>query len=244
MPVSTLSVLDPNALDDYLDLRSVPRMRHFGNNDIVERLRRAVPFDFIYISGLDVDHYRLGQGFSIDTDLPPDYLEAYEAGQLQKTDPFLVAAKASKSVVIEQDVYARSTPPEELVHLQAKFGVKNRTTFPISRGSVIYGAVGFTRAVPFTANELNFFGIFSEALHQVVTRPLMERFAAKNLRLSKGEIACLMHASRGLTTTGIAKSSGYQVDTVNSYLIAAAKKLNASNRTQAIAEAIRRRLIA
>lgn len=243
MPVSTLSVLDPNTLDDYLDLRSVPRVRHFGNHDMVERLRRAVPFDFIYISGLDVDHYRVGQGFSIDTDLPPNYLEAYEAGQFHQTDPFILAAKASKKVVVEQDVYALTAPPEKLAHLQAQFGVKNRTTFPIARGSVVYGAVGFTRTTPFDAEELNFLGTFSEALHQVITRPLMERFAAKNLRLSKGEIACLLHASRGLTTAGIAQSTAYRIDTVNSYLIAAAKKLNASNRTQAIAEAIRRRLI-
>jgi len=47
-----------------------------------------------------------------------------------------------------------------------------------------------------------------------------------------------------LTSDGIAKATGYQVDTVNSYVKSAVKKLGASNRTQAIAEAIRRRLIA
>ncbi|OED00819.1 DNA-binding protein [Rhizobium sp. YK2] len=243
MPVSTLSVLDPNALDDYLDLRSVPRVRHFGNHDMVERLRRAVSFDFIYVSGLDVDHYRLGQGFSIDSDLPPAYLEAYEADHLYRTDPFLVAAKASKSVIVERDVYARTPPPERLAYLQTLFGVMNRTTFPIARGNVIYGAVGFTRTKPFDADELSFLATFSEPLHRLMTRPLMERFAAKNLRLSTGEIACLWHASHGMTTASIAKTTAYQIDTVNSYLISAAKKLNAANRTQAIAEAIRRRLI-
>jgi LuxR family transcriptional regulator len=72
----------------------------------------------------------------------------------------------------------------------------------------------------------------------------MERFAAEHMRLSKGEMACLAQASLGLTSEGIAKSTGYQLDTVNSYVKSATKKLGAVNRTQAIAEAIRRRLIA
>jgi len=42
----------------------------------------------------------------------------------------------------------------------------------------------------------------------------------------------------------VAEAVGYQVDTVNSYIKSAIKKLGASNRAEAIAEAIRRRLIA
>ena len=92
MPVSALSILSSEDLDDYIDLRSVPRHRFFGQNDLVERLRRAVAFDHIFISGLDVDHYRFGEGFSIDTDLPPAFIEAYMSDQLAKADPFVLAA--------------------------------------------------------------------------------------------------------------------------------------------------------
>ncbi|MGO7565678.1 autoinducer binding domain-containing protein, partial [Rhizobium johnstonii] len=80
------------ALDDYVDLRSVPKLRHFGKNDVIDLLRLAVPFDYIFISGLDVDHYRFVEGFSIDTDWPPAYLEAYESDQLIRVDPFVQAA--------------------------------------------------------------------------------------------------------------------------------------------------------
>lgn len=244
MSVSTLSVLAPNALDDYIDLRSVPKHRYFGKNDIIDRFRKAVPFDYIFISGLDVDHYRFGAGFSIDTDLPPAYLEAYYADELYKEDPFVRAAKSSTSVIVESEVYAENVPPQRLHYLQRTFGVHNRTVVPIMRENVVYGVVGFTRENPFDEDEITFLSLVSETIHTAVTKPLMDKFAAEHLRLSKGEMACLSQASLGLTSDGIASATGYQVDTVNSYIKSAVKKLGAANRTQAIAEAIRRRLIA
>ncbi|NRF07472.1 autoinducer binding domain-containing protein [Agrobacterium pusense] len=183
---------------DNIDLRSVPNHRFFGKNDIIERLRRAVPFDYIFISGLDVDHYRFGNGFSIDTDLPPGYVEAYHADRLYAEDPFVAAAKAAKSVVVEHEVYAEHSPPQRLLYLQRTFGVHNRTLFPIARESVTYGAVGVTRATPFDDEELTFLSLVAETIHTVVTKPLMEKFAAEHLRLSKGEMACLSQASLGV----------------------------------------------
>lgn len=243
MPVSPLSILSPNALDEYVDLRSVPKHRHFGRNDIVERLRMAVPFDYIAISGLDVDHYRFGSGFSIDTDMPPGFLDAYDADRLVTVDPFVGAAKSSTRIVVESEVYKEIEPPQRLVYLQRTFAVHNRTLIPITRNEIVYGAICFTRSIPFTEDELTFLALVSESIHMAVTKPLMERFAADQLRLSKGEIACLKQASRGLTSEAIAVATGYQNDTVNSYIKSAVKKIGAANRTQAIAEAIRRRLI-
>lgn len=244
MPVSALSILSSEALDAYIDLRSVPRHRFFGRNDLVDRLRRAVAFDYIFISGLDVDHYRFGGGFSVDTDLPPAFVEAYMSDKLAQTDPFVLAAKSSMKVVVESEVYATHEVPQRLVYLQRMFGVHNRTIVPILRENTVYGAVGYTRATPFSEDEITFLSLVSEAVHTAVTKPLMERFAAEHLQLSKGEMACLSQASLGLTSEKIAQVTGYQLETVNSYIKSAVRKLGAANRTQAIAEAIRRRLIA
>jgi DNA-binding CsgD family transcriptional regulator len=63
------------------------------------------------------------------------------------------------------------------------------------------------------------------------------------MRLSNGEMACLQLASRGLTSQEIAIESGYTVDTVNSYIKLSTRKLGVSNRIEAIAEGLRRRLI-
>lgn len=243
MPVSALSVLAPDALNGYVDLRSVPKHRYFGQNDLIDRFRKAVPFDYILISGLDVDHYRFGEGFSIDTDFPPAFVEAYMDDKLSMIDPFIAATKSSTKVVVESEVYAEAEVPQRLLYLQRTFGVHNRTMVPIFRDNMVYGAVGFARTTPFTECELTFLTLVAETIHTAVTKPMMERFAAEHLRLSKGEMACLSQASLGLTSEGIGKATGYQVDTVNSYIKSAVKKLGASNRTQAIAEAIRRRLI-
>ncbi len=243
MPVSALSVLAPDALDPYVDLRSVPRYRYFGKNDLIDRFRKGVSFDYISISGLDVDHYRLGEGSSIDTDLPPGFIDAYLEDKLSMVDPFIAATKTSKTVMVESEVYQDVEVPQRLLYLQRAFGVHNRTMVPILRDNTVYGAVGFTRAAAFTESELTFLTLIAEPIHTAVTKPLMDRFAAQHLRLSKGEIACLSQASLGLTSEGIGKATGYQMETVNSYIKSAVKKLGASNRTQAIAEAIRRRLI-
>lgn len=244
MPVSPLSVLSPDALDQFPDLRSVPRHRHFGRHPMIDRLRAAVPFDYIAISGLDVDHYRFGEGFSIDTDMPPAFLETYEAERLQAVDPFVRAARAARDIVAEVGVYAVDPPPARLAYLQDMFSIHNRTVIPVMRGDTVYGAVWVSRGTPFESDELDFLRLVAEAIHTAMTRPLMERFAADAMRLSKGEIACLTLASLGQKSEEIAVNAGYQVDTVNSYLKGAIKKLGAANRTQAIAEAIRRRLIA
>jgi len=244
MPVSALSVLDPEALDDYVDLRSVPRHRYFGRIDMIDRLRHAVPFDYIFISGLDVDHYRFGQGFSIDTDLPPAFVEAYMEDQIFKNDPFIHAARAANSVVREHEVAPDHETPQRLLYLKRTFGVHNRTIIPIMRDETVYGAVGVTREVPFNDDEVAFLSLVAEAIHTTFTKPLLDRFAADQMKLSKGEIACLSQASLGLTSEGIGKATGYQLDTVNSYIKSATKKIGAANRTQAIADAIRRRLIA
>jgi DNA-binding CsgD family transcriptional regulator len=244
MPVSPLSILDANALDAYADLRSVPKHRFFGRNEFVDRFRLAVPFDYIAISGLDVDHYRFGAGFSIDTDFPPTFLESYDADRLVGIDPFIIAGKNSRTVIVENDVYAVHEPPQRLVYLQRTFGVFNRTLVPILRNDVVYGAICYTRSTPFSDEEIRFLSLISELIHTAVTKPLMDRFAADQMGLTKGELACLEAASRGLTSEAIAIETGFQNDTVNSYIKSSIKKLGATNRTQAIVEALRRRLIA
>jgi hypothetical protein len=107
MPVSALSVLSPDALAHYVDLPSVPKHRYFGKSDIIERLRKAVPFEYVFIAGLDVENYRFGEGVSIDTDLPPAFLEAY-AGGLQTIDQSLDLAGTDRQHMRSRD-YRHST---------------------------------------------------------------------------------------------------------------------------------------
>ncbi len=241
MASKAFSSLSPSHIE-WRDLTAVPQHRFFASDPVVDRLRRAVPFDHIAVSGLDLEGYNFGRGVSVDTDLPPAYVETYARERLYEIDPFVQAALSGK-LVIESEVFAQTPRPALLERVTSTFNVHNRTLVPVMRTSVIYGAVTFMRETPFDSEELAFLTLIAPFLHTAVTRPLMERFAVSHLRLSRGEVACLMQASRGLTSEGIARATGYQNDTVNSYIKSAIKKLGAANRTHAIADAIRRNLI-
>lgn len=228
---------------DFVDLASVPSTRFFHYHPFIERLRRAVHFDYIAVSGLDIDRFRFGRGQSIDTNLPPGYIETYAAEKLYLSDPLVAASLVAKDVVCDADVFMLAPPTARLQQLMTSFGVLNRTLFPLSRGDHVYGGITFMRTVRFDADEIDFLKRICEATHVAITKPLMDRFAADTMRLSSGELICLRLASHGLTSERIAAESGYQVETVNTYIKSAVKKVGASNRTEAIAEAIRRRLI-
>ncbi|OOO27842.1 DNA-binding protein [Agrobacterium salinitolerans] len=242
MPVSRARAHE-EFVNDAVDLRSVPTRRYVSQHPFIQRLRKAVPFDFFAVSGLDLNGYRFGSGHSIDTDLPPAFLDAYYGDNLLKTDPFVRASLAATDVIIEEKVYEQSAPPPRLIYLTRTFAVLNRTLFPIRRGDVLFGATTFSRTTPFDQDEISFLKEQAEVTHRVITRPIMERFSAQTLKLIDGEIACLRYASLGKTTDDIAKASGYTPDTVNSYIKTAIRKLGADNRVHAIAEAIRRGLI-
>jgi DNA-binding CsgD family transcriptional regulator len=243
MPVTSIPLLDADALDGYIDFRSVPKHRFFGRNEVIDRFRRAVPFDYIMISGLDINRPYSRAEVSIDTDLPPAFIESYEADDLLEADPFIAAGSDARTVVIESDVY-KDQPPPRLMYLLQTFGIHNRTLVPIYHNDVVYGSVTFTRSTPLTTEEISFLTLVSELIHTTVTRPLMERFAAEQIGLSEGELMCLAAASRGLTSEAIAVETGFQTETVNTYIKMSIRKLGAMNRTQAIADALRRRLIA
>lgn len=241
MVISVDSQVD--SYGDFVDLASVPRTRFFHHHPFIERLRRAVHFDYIAVSGLDIDRFRFGQGQSIDTNLPPGYIETYAAEKLYLSDPLVAASILAKDVVCDADVFQTAPPTARLQQLMTNFGVLNRTVFPLTRGHHVYGAITFMRTFRFDGDEVDFLRRICEATHVAITKPLMDRFAADTMKLSSGELICLRLASHGLTSERIAGESGYQVETVNTYIKSATKKVGASNRTEAIAEAIRRRLI-
>jgi DNA-binding CsgD family transcriptional regulator len=238
-----VSVHSYSAYDEFVDLASIPRKRQIGKHPFVERLRLAVPFDFIIVSGLDLDRYHFGFGQSLDTDLPPAFLEPYYAENLVRSDPLIMASQRATSVIIDEEVFATNPPSQRLLYLLRSFGVHNRILFPLRRGDILYGGVGFCRSYPFDREELLFLESIAGSTHMMVTKPIMDRFSAEALKLSGGEVICLRLASRGLTSEEISVESGYQPDTVNTYVKTATKKLGAKNRAHAIAEAIRRRLI-
>lgn len=116
-------------LNEAVDLSSIPVRRQVSRHPFVDRLRMAVPFDYFAASGLDLDGYRFGSGHSIDTDVPPAFLDAYYSDGLMAADPFVKASMTAATVVVEHEVYAQNPPSQRLTYLTRAFGVVNRTLF-------------------------------------------------------------------------------------------------------------------
>ncbi|MCO5059792.1 MAG: helix-turn-helix transcriptional regulator [Rhizobiaceae bacterium] len=80
------------------------------------------------------------------------------------------------------------------------------------------------------------------ALFAVLSR-LHPSSATGTVRLSRREIECLRLTAGGLTSQEIADQLGLSANTANQYLTSSGHKLNATNRTHAVAKALRAGLI-
>jgi LuxR family transcriptional regulator len=228
---------------DYPDIASLPRHRRLANEPFIARLRGAVAFDYVAVSGLDLDPFRFGDLRSVDSDFPPGFLDVYFAERLHLSDPFVAAAKKAEGYVVEADVFAEVAPSQRLLSLMDSCGVFNRTLFPIRRNGRAFGAVTFTRKMKFVPDEIDFLNRVAHLVHFETTRSLMDKFAAQSLKLSGGELACLRLAAHGMTSEEVSSATSYTAETVNTYMKTASRKLNAKNRAHAIAEALRRNII-
>jgi DNA-binding CsgD family transcriptional regulator len=124
----------------------------------------------------------------------------------------------------------------------AQYGIAPRTSFTLWNRRHAYGAATFTRERPFMDDELLLLDMFAPVIHAALAKPVIEA-VNKKIGLGKGEILCLKLAADGLTSEDIASETPFTVDTVTSYLKSATKKLKCNNRSQAIAEALRRKII-
>ena len=239
-----MAVISEKVRDMPVDLRSMPRLQRLGDDPVFDILGSAVPFDFVSISGLDLDNYRIGSFRTVVSTFPPAFTEAYGEEGLFRTDPLVLSRDTGMLLVREADAYRQYPAPHRLKYLLRTFEIGNRLAIYLRRSDRAYGAVVFSRIdSDFSDNEAAFLAVIAPALHERVMGPLMERFAATQIGLSVGEIECLSMIGRGMTSEEAASNSRFSKDTVDSYIKSAMKKLNATNRAHAIAEAVRRRLI-
>lgn len=84
MPFSSLSAI----IHEFPDLRSVPNYRRLGSNPVTGKLALAVPFDFISVSGLDVDEFRK----------EPVLLDGETFEEIRQLEKWLAELKADRSM--------------------------------------------------------------------------------------------------------------------------------------------------
>lgn len=241
MDCAILSSVDD--IDDFADPQSLPRYRHLARTELIDGLRKSLGFQYVAVSGIDIDEFHLGSGRSIETDLPETYVDAYFCERHYLTDPLVLHARAHARATSQQEAFAAHKASDRLLSLLAAHGIADRFMVPISRGKLVYGGVGFSKETEFTKSERELAVFLAKPLHDLVTGPIVERFAAKALKLSPGEVRCLELAGEGLSSEAIATATDFQIETVNTYVKRAMKKLGARNRLQAVTEAVRRGII-
>ncbi|MBO9111765.1 MULTISPECIES: LuxR C-terminal-related transcriptional regulator [Rhizobium/Agrobacterium group] len=226
------------------DLASLPRHRRMSDDAAVALAKRAVPFDFVSVSGFDLGSYKVGNFNSVTSSFPPAFVEAYAGEKLFLDDPMVLAGKDGAGVVTEDSLAGHYEMPQRLAYLLRTFRISRRIAFFLRRGGHNYGSVVFAReGAPFGADEAEYLGMIAPPLHERVTRPLVDRFGPQIVGLLDGEVECIRLAGQGMTSEEIAAASRFTRETVDSYLKSATRKLQARNRAHAIAIAIRHRLI-
>lgn len=234
---------DANVTRDALD---AIRLSHsHAGFPLIEQIKQVVPFRFIAISGLDVDGHEAGTGAFLLSDFPADYLAEYYAGDYYDHDPLVDAFKAG--FVVSRDCEAFSTVEarrrgHEVLDLLRRHAIPERSILRVMHRGQVCGTISVISDRPLDDGHCTLLQMFAVSLHAEVSRPLLDKLN-DDLRLTRGELYCLQQAAKGSTSEDIAGKQTYTVETVNSYLKSATRKLGAQNRTQAVVEAIRRHLI-
>lgn len=208
-------------------------------------LRKLVPFDNYVIAGIDYPSLGLRAGAMLASDMPEAYLRAYYEHSLQFRDPLLITLGPQSTWASEHDFAPDQwldPQYETLKGLLKTHGIGTRSVVAFFRGDFGYAAAAFTRETPFDAREI----FLLETIGQAIQAELAAAYIANmtlHAGLSAGEIACLRAVAKGLSGDEAARDTGFTAETLATYIKSATKKLGAANRTHAVAEAIRRKVI-
>lgn len=227
------------------ELRSIGAEQRFREHPLIANLKRLVPFEHFTFSGLDLDGFRVGCGAHLATNMPDRFLKGYFDGQFIEIDPLMRRSTEANPLAVWEAVASeelREPGVDRLEDLLRDCEVADRVGLSFWRDGRAYGAAVFTRARGFGPSELATLKTFAGPLHEVFAGEALTHLNGR-LGVSAGEIRCLEWAARGLTSEEIAGETRYSSETVSTYLKSVTRKLGASNRTQAVAEALRRRLI-
>ena len=227
------------------ELRSIGAEQKFREHPLVANLRRLVPFEHFTFSGLDLDGFRVGSGAHLATNMPDRFLKGYLAGGFIKVDPLMRRSTETNPLAVWEaipDEELGEPGVEQVRDLLRDCEVADRVGLSFWSDGRPYGVAVFTRARGFGSAELATLETFAGPLHDVFAGEALTHLNSR-LGISSGELRCLEWAARGLTSDEIAGETCYSPETVSTYLKSVTRKLGASNRTQAVAEALRRRLI-
>ncbi|MCP4319224.1 MAG: LuxR family transcriptional regulator [Hyphomicrobiales bacterium] len=181
---------------------------------------------------------------SIINNWPPDLIEAYDRADLINLSPVMAALKSrTRPLVWHIDGVLASEVSANLALLRDRFhdnGFVHGVNFPVHDSLGRRGSIGFAGdRGPFERSELLELSMLS--IHVFDRLSCITHHADTAApALSQREMECLRWTADGKTSSEIAAILSLSEHTVNHHLIGATKKLDAVNRTQAVAKSIRK----
>lgn len=123
-----------------------------------------------------------------------------------------------------------------------RFGMRHGLWLPVHNASAEMGAIGFSGETPPTPLDIVELFWIAVAVYDQLHAIGLKTMPAREV-LTEREAACLTWTSAGKTSAEIAEILGLSEHTVNHYLNRVTRKLDAVNRTQAVAKALRQNII-
>lgn len=184
----------------------------------------------------------------VATSVARDVVHNYERAIMASGSRALAAARAS----VKPFAWDRHFPPQrpaptgldDTRSILSKAGVVMGVTLPVAardgnRGLVLLGG---NRPVP-QIGETALLSLFANSLFDRIVAIQNEERYTHDFRLTLRERQCLMWTGAGKSTSEIARILELSEHTVNQHIATCGQKLGAANRTQAVAKAIRLRVI-
>lgn len=215
--------------------------------DIFKFLRRTTErFDLSYFVVLTLPGDTLGSftNHSIINNWPPDLIKTYDRLDLINLSPVAAALRRQVTPVVWHiDDMLTTDKSDALASAKKAFckkGFVRGVNFPVHDFRSLRGAVGFAGdRGPFENRELLELSMISIYIYDRLSQ-LTQHGEAEAPPLSDRELECLRWTAAGKTSSEISTILSLSEHTVNHYLISATKKLDAVNRTQAVAKSIRK----
>lgn len=181
---------------------------------------------------------------SIITNCPPELMTLFDQGKFLGSSPIISTIRTSVLPLkfnLRDAAHQRGS--EEVMQLFNRFAMDSGAVFPVSDALGKRGWVGLAGCgVDFAPEQMMQLTYCCIHVYQRLS-DLRLRDAKPTETLAERELACLTWTAAGKTSAEIAEILDLSEHTVNHYLNRITKKLDAVNRTQAVAKAIRRNLI-
>lgn len=224
--------------------------RRHSTDGVVEELRAASAifgFESFCISGLPLPT-ELASPYVLASDWPEEWAHRYAGCGYVHADPVIRKVRTATMP------FAWNEAPYDRAEDRAAARVMNEApAFGLIEGFAvpIHTTHGFQAVVTFGGRSLALTTEQKAALHLVAiyahgqARALLCRLdgADHNPALSRRELECLQWVAAGKSCWEISVILSLAERTVEQYVTSAARKLNAVNRVQAVAEALRRQMI-